>query len=141
MRARLEHANIAVRDPEAVAAFLTTAFPHYRVRRRGRKENGDAWLHVGCDDDYVSLEEAPDAAAPERELYGPAPGINHLAWEVDDLEALRARLLDAGYTESTVPNDHPHRRRVYFLDPTGLDWEFVQYLSNDPSERHDYELA
>lgn len=141
MRARLEHANIAVRDPEAVAAFLMTAFPHYRVRHRGTKENGDTWMHVGSDDDYVSLEEASGKGGSERTLYGDAPGINHLAWVVDDVDAVRQRLRDAGYLDSTIPNDHPHRRRIYFHDPTGLDWEFVQYLSDDPSERHDYAIA
>jgi hypothetical protein len=40
-----------------------------------------------------------------------------------------------------VPNHHPHRQRVYFLDPEGNDWEFVQYFSADPAERNDYELA
>ena len=39
-----------------------------------------------------------------------------------------------------MPNDHPHRRRVYFYDDEGNDWEFVQYLSSEPAERNDYEM-
>jgi hypothetical protein len=35
---------------------------------------------------------------------------------------------------------HPYRKRVYFHDLEGNDWEFVQYLSDDPAKRHDYEL-
>ncbi|HEV2064532.1 MAG TPA: VOC family protein, partial [Thermoanaerobaculia bacterium] len=50
------------------------------------------------------------------------------------------RLKAAGYRESTPPNAHPHRRRVYFYDPEGNDWEFVQYFSQDLAERNDYEL-
>jgi hypothetical protein len=46
----------------------------------------------------------------------------------------------AGYTDSTVENHHPYRKRVYFYDPDGNDWEFVQYLSGDPGKRHDYTL-
>ena len=57
------------------------------------------------------------------------------------MEALRKRMLAAGYEDSTVPNDHPHRRRVYFYDSEGNDWEFVEYRSDDPAERNDYELA
>ena len=57
------------------------------------------------------------------------------------MEALRARLAEANYPDSTVPNQHPHRKRVYFHDPEGNDWEFVQYFSDDPLERNDYELA
>jgi hypothetical protein len=40
-----------------------------------------------------------------------------------------------------VPNAHPFRRRVYFEDPEGNDWEFVQYFSADPRERNDYQLS
>ena len=46
----------------------------------------------------------------------------------------------AGYRDSTTPNAHPHRERVYFYDPEGNDWEFVQYLSQDPAERNYYKL-
>ena len=66
--------------------------------------------------------------------------MNHLAYEVDDVESLRLRLTAAGYRDSTVPNAHPHRKRVYFFDPDGNDWEFVQYFSQDPAKRNDYEL-
>ncbi len=45
-----------------------------------------------------------------------------------------------GYRDSTYPNEHPHRRRVYFYDTEGNDWEFVQYLSDTVAERNDYEL-
>lgn len=66
--------------------------------------------------------------------------MNHLAYEVDDVEAVRQRFAAAGYRDSTVPNAHPHRKRQYYYDREGNDWEFVEYLSKDPAERHDYEL-
>ena len=72
--------------------------------------------------------------------YSQKPGTNHLGFEVGDAEALRRRMLEAGYTESTVPNRHPHRRRVYFHDLEGNDWEFVEYASADPAERNDYAI-
>lgn len=50
------------------------------------------------------------------------------------------RMKAAGYRDSTVPNDHPHRRRVYFYDPDGNDWEFVEYRTDEPAERNDYAL-
>ena len=56
--------------------------------------------------------------------YSGEPGVNHLAYEVDDVESLRATLKAAGFRESTVPNAHPHRKRVYFYDPDGaFSWE------------------
>ena len=41
--------------------------------------------------------------------------------------------------EAREINDPPYRKRVYFTDPEGNDWEFVQYSSDDPLERNDYE--
>lgn len=72
--------------------------------------------------------------------YKGRPGLNHLAYEVDDVDILPARLRAAGYRDSTVPNAHPYRKRIYFYDPEGNDWEFLQYLADDPEKRHDYEL-
>jgi hypothetical protein len=29
---------------------------------------------------------------------------------------------------------------VYFYDPEGNEWEFVQYFTDEMAKRHDYEL-
>ena len=140
MSIRLEHANLAVRDVDGALRFIQTAFPDFRVRSEGKTWNGRRWLHVGTQETYLALNEATDAPAEAWVPYGGKPGLNHLGYEVDDAEEVRRRLATAGYRDSTVPNDHPHRKRVYFHDAEGNDWEFVEYLSDDPAERHDYEL-
>jgi len=140
MTVRLEHANLIVRDIDAAVRFVTAAFPDFRVRREGFHQ-GRRWLHVGTDDTYLALNQATAEPAETWEPYSGKPGLNHLGYEVDDVEALRTRLAQAGFEESTVPNRHPHRRRVYFYDADGNDWEFVQYFSDHPAERNDYELA
>ena len=56
----------------------------------------------------------------------------------DQLVAGKRRLEEAGYAEGFVPDAHPHRLRMYFLDADGLEWEFVYYYSDDPAERNDY---
>ncbi len=140
MKIRLEHANLIVRDLDEMTRFLRAAFPDFRVRREGKSWHGKRWLHVGTDDTYIALNEAFAEPAEDWLPYGGKPGVNHLGYEVDDVDALRGRLAQAGYRDSTVPNRHPHRRRVYFYDAEGNDWEFVQYLSEDPRERNDYEL-
>lgn len=139
MTVRLEHANLIVRDIDAAVRFVTAAFPDFRVRREGLHQ-GRRWLHVGTDDTYLALNQATAEPAEAWEPYSGKPGLNHLGYEVDDVEALRTRLAQAGFEESTVPNRHPHRRRVYFYDADGNDWEFVQYFSDDPALRNDYEL-
>ena len=141
MATRLEHANLAVRDVEGMLRFLGEAFPDFRVRGRGPDCAGRRWVHVGNDDTYLALLEATGAAPEAWEPYSGKPGLNHLGFAVDDVAALRARLRAAGYPESTVPNAHPYRKRVYFQDAEGNDWEFVEYLSADPALRNDYALA
>jgi catechol 2,3-dioxygenase-like lactoylglutathione lyase family enzyme len=138
MEVRLEHANLTVRDVEATIRFLTTAFPEFRMRGEGTNRDGTRWAHVGTNDTYIALNQAKTDS--ERMPYRGEPGLNHLAYEVDDVESLHLRLKAAGYRDSTVPNAHPHRKRVYFYDPDGNDWEFVQYFSQDPAERNDYAL-
>jgi catechol 2,3-dioxygenase-like lactoylglutathione lyase family enzyme len=140
MGVRLDHANLAVRDLDATIRFLRAAFPEFRIRGEGPSWGGGRWVHVGTDEVYLALQSAPKEPAERWVPYSGKPGTNHLGFEVDDVEAVRERLAAAGYEDSTVPNAHPHRRRVYFHDHDGNDWEFVQYLSDDPVKRHDYAL-
>ena len=140
MAFRLEHANIGVHDIEAMIRFLRTACPEFRIRGEGTSRDGTRWVHIGTNDTYIALGQAKADSARHWVPYAGEPGVNHLAYEVDDVDSLHVRLEAAGYRESTVPNAHPHRKRVYFYDPEGNDWEFVQYFSQDPAERNDYEL-
>ena len=139
MTVRLEHANFAVRDVDATIRFLQTAFPEFRVRCEGKTWRKLRWVHVGTEETYIAINEASAEPAKAWVAYGGKPGLNHLGYEVDDVDSVRARLAAAGYRDSTVPNQHPHRKRVYFYDAEGNDWEFVQYLSDDPAERNDYD--
>ena len=140
MTVRLEHANLCVRDIDEMIRFLQTSFPAFRIRRDAINADGTRWVHVGTDDTYITLNQS--TAEPQQCWlpYEGKPGTNHLGFEVDDVEQLCERLRAAGYVDSTVPNSYPFRKRVYFNDAEGNDWEFVEYLSQDPLERNDYEL-
>lgn len=140
MTVRMEHANLCVRDIDGMIRFLRAAFPEFRIRHDAIDPDGSRWVHVGTDEAYIALSQATDANEKPWAPYEGRPGVNHLGFEVDDAEALRDRLCAAGYRESTVSNSHPYRKRVYFYDPEGNDWEFVQYLTDDRAKRHDYEI-
>lgn len=140
MNPRLEHANLTVRDIDATLAFLQAAFPAFRIRHDAIGSDGHRWVHVGTDEAYLALQQSTAESASPWVPYSGKPGVNHLAFEVDDVQALRERLRSRGYEDTTIPNAHPHRSRVYFHDPDGNDWEFVQYHSADPALRHDYRL-
>ncbi|MEE9176499.1 MAG: VOC family protein, partial [Thermodesulfobacteriota bacterium] len=34
--------------------------------------------------------------------------------------------------------NHPFRKTIYFIDPEGYQFEFIQYLSEIPSEKNMY---
>ena len=136
MSSRLEHANIAVSDLDAAIDFLLTALPDFRVRGAGVGPGGLRWVHVGSDTSYVALNEAAADASDERP--GHWRGVNHLGFAVDDAQAVRRRLRAKGYREGYVPESHPHRQRIYFLDGHDNEWEFVEYFSDRPEERNDY---
>ena len=103
MKFRLEHANICVRDIEPMMHFLKTAFPEFRMRGEGKSRDGTRWVHIGTNDTYIALGQAKADSKRHWTPYGGEPGVNHLAYEVDDVESLRARLKAAGFQESTVP--------------------------------------
>ena len=140
MSIRLEHANLSVRDVDGTIRFLTTACPELRLRGRGPDCAGLRWAHLGTDESYLSLLEASEEAPEPFVPYAGRPGLNHVGFEVHDAAGVRARLLAAGYRETTVPNAHPYRTRIYFADAEGNDWEFVEYHSRVPSERNDYAI-
>lgn len=141
MSARLEHANLIVRDIDVTIRFLQAAFPEFGIRADEIDPDGTRWVHIGTHETYIALNESTVRPAEQWKPYTGVPGVNHLAYEVDDADALRDRMTAAGYEESTPPNKHPARKRVYFYDADGNDWEFIQYLTDDPEKRHDYTIA
>lgn len=139
MTIRMEHANLHVRHFDEAVRFLKSAFPDFTIRSESETD-GLRWMHIGTDETYIALNETRVDRRLNSEPYNGNPGVNHLGYEVDDVDALQKRLAAAGFKDSTYPNQHPHRKRVYFYDADGNDWEFVQYFSDKPSERNDYEL-
>lgn len=133
MNRYLEHANMTVNNLDKAIDFLTTAFPEFRVRGGGGNDN-NKWCHLGTDDYYIALSgrEHPLTDVQERTY------VNHIGFAVDDAEGIRERLLAAGYKEGFKVGPHPYRKRIYFIDADGFEWEFVEYLTDDPEKRNDY---
>ena len=141
MEPRLEHANMTVVDIDETVRFLKTAFPEFAIRGQGYSGEGDwrrRWLHIGTQESYLALEQALKPAQ-SHETYR-EPGINHLGFIVGDIEATVARLLAAGYKEGITALPHPFRKRRYFYDHDGNEFEFIEYFSADFTERNDYSL-
>ena len=135
----LEHLNITVLDVDAAIRFLKTAMPEFEIRGGGTGEKCKRWVHIGTEDSYLAIE---DRGAQEPGPHQPYihPGMNHIGFVTDDLDAVAGRLREAGYREGMSAMEHPHRRRIYFFDDDGNEYEFVEYLSTSPSERNDYNI-
>ncbi|MDH5644047.1 MAG: VOC family protein [Gemmatimonadota bacterium] len=136
---QLEHVNLVTRDFAATLEFLQTAFPEWLVRGQGESEWYGVkrrWLHFGTQECYVTLNEGN--TEPNRDLAGHAPGLAHIGFVVEDVDAINERLQRKGYELEIIGADHPYRKNVYFLDPSGFEFEFIQYLSEVPALRNMY---
>lgn len=136
---RLEHANLVVTAIEPTLSFLSAAFPEWRVRGEGRdawRGMKRRWLHFGDDDFYVTLNDY--GRGRQRDLDSADPGLAHLGFAVASVDETVARLKKAGHAPTHWGPDHPHRRNVYYIDGEGLEFEFVEYLSDKPEEKNLY---
>jgi catechol 2,3-dioxygenase-like lactoylglutathione lyase family enzyme len=125
----LEHVLISVHDVEASLAFYRRIFPEWVVRWEGPTSDGGRWIHFGPkgtgQPGYLSIHEshgAGPAAAPYASL-----GIQHVGFAHPDVDALAGVLAKAGIHPDDRADDGKYRR-YYFLDPDGVELEFVQEL-------------
>lgn len=134
---QLEHLNLVVNDIPETLAFYEAAFPHWRVREEGGGAwNGKPrrWLHFGDDYHYLTFNDNGEGEA--RNLRGHQPGLAHMGFVTNNLGAVIERLAAAGFEVDKDGADEPHRRNVYFIDPNGIEVEFVEYLSDLPAQRN-----
>lgn len=134
---RLEHINMFVSDLKTSLHFYQAAFPHWSIRSKGQGEwYGKArnWLHFGDDYQYLAMSDPGEGV--NRDLTSNQIGLSHLAFEVKNLSAIIERLADAGYSPSSSGSEHPFRKNIYFQDPDNFEIEFVEYLTDIPSERN-----
>lgn len=129
MQAYVEHANITVADIDQAITFLQTALPDFKIRHQGK--------HIGTEQTYIALQEVQNRTEVDRMPYRDV-GINHVGIVVDDAEAVKQRLLAAGYQLNELSENNEYRHRVYFFDPSGTEWEFIEYFSDDPAQRNHY---
>ena len=140
---RLEHANLVMKDIKPTLDFLLTAFPQWKVRGEGdmvwgRGENATDrhWLHVADDDYYLTLND--NAQGEIRDVRSRQAGVAHLGFVVDDLAGIIDRLKQAGFSIDITGKHHPFRKTVYYNDPAGFQFEFMQYSSEKPEEKNMY---
>ena len=126
--AHLEHVNLTVSDPKAMAAMLGDLFG-WQVRWEGGAIHGGYSIHVGGVDDYVALYSGP--GGPEAQIeghdnYRQRGGLNHIGIVVDDLDAVEKKVIDKGY-QTHSHADYEPGRRFYFHAEDGVEIEVITY--------------
>ncbi|KGJ92192.1 VOC family protein [Thalassotalea sp. ND16A] len=136
----LEHLNLVVKDIPDTLKFYQAAFPHWQVRGGGEAEwygKLRNWLHFGDDFQYLTFND--NGTGENRDLTGHQIGLSHFAFVTNSIEAVIARLAKAGFAIDKDGAVSPYRNNVYFIDPSGYEVEFVEYLSDVPEQRNIYD--
>lgn len=136
----LEHANITVPDIDQAIAFLQVIEPSFYVRQDKSPPNSHRWVHLGNEQVYIALQQPEPGSKPKMPYRTYENfGINHLAWVVDDFDAVVQRLDQNGYKQGLLVKPHRFRKRAYYYDAVGFEWEIIQYISDNNHERNIYE--
>ncbi|GGH35225.1 hypothetical protein SAMN05444007_10871 [Cribrihabitans marinus] len=125
MTATLEHINLTVRDPKLTAAWLERVFG-WETRWEGAAMNAGYTVHVGDAETYLALYAPQAAKASGESSYTTVGGLNHVGVVVDDLDAVEARVREAGFKPKNH-GDYEPGRRFYFHDRDGIEFEVVSY--------------
>jgi catechol 2,3-dioxygenase-like lactoylglutathione lyase family enzyme len=124
MAVMIEHVNVTASDGAATSQMLCDVFG-WRVRWEGPAKLGGYTWHVGEDNSYVAIWQAPEG----HELSGrrvPLGRLNHVGVVVNDLDAIERRVLEASLRPFSH-GDYEPGRRFYFLDRDGVEYEVVSY--------------
>ena len=117
---RFLHTMLRVADPQATIRFFTLL--GLEERRRMDNEGGRftlIFLGVPGEDAEVELTHNWD----EADAYPGGRNFGHLAYRVDDIYALCAKLMDAGVTINRPPRDG---RMAFVRSPDNISIELLQ---------------
>ncbi len=105
---RVAHVNLSIDDVEAARRFYGDILGLAPTARPADAGRPGCWFRLGDVELHLSLEEGADNARSKR----------HVAFEVDDLEAMRDKLVLAG---AKIEEARPIEgiRRFFTRDPAG----------------------
>jgi len=129
MKVKIEHINVTVRNPDKTADILCRLFD-WKIRWDGESILGGHTVHVGTDDQYLALYSMPDSRTLDTPSYEHIAGLNHVGVEVEDMELIENRILDAGF-ETFDHGDYEPGRRFYFRDSDNIEYEILSYKAGD----------
>jgi len=137
---KIEHCNITVPDIDEAIKFIQIVAPDFKVRKDEKSSSSCRWIHIGNDEHYFALQESHIGSEPEKQRKAYKNyGVNHISLVVDDISKIESELVKAGYKRSIETPIEKYRKRLYFFDDFGFEWELVEYSSHNPNEKYLYE--
>ena len=131
-RIRLEHVALNVADPVKMAQWYVENLD-MRVRRAGPPPVNMRFIADHAGNMMLELYHNPPEAVPDYASMDPL--LLHVAFLVDDVDAIRDRLIAAGATSAAEVTVTPAGDRLAMLrDPWGLAIQFVDRA--DPMLSH-----
>ena len=119
---QVHHVAIIASDYEKTIDFYVKKLGFNVLRENHRPEKGDIKLDLQFGD--MELELFVVKTAPPRPSYPEALGLRHLAFLVDDVEAVAAHMRDCGFAPEPLRTDSFDGRKMTFVkDPDGLPIE------------------
>ena len=133
---RVDHIGVAVEDIDASLALYERDYGMTLVHREVVEEQGVEAVLLDVGENHIELLAALGPDTPVgRFIAKKGPGMHHVAYQVDDIEATLAALREAGLRLiDEKPRTGIRNSRVAFLHPKtagGLLTEIVQ-----PAEVH-----
>lgn len=126
----IDHVGIAVEDLEVAVEGYREAFGVEPVHRETVEDQGVDEVMFGIGTSYIQLLGAHGPDTPVgKYLAGRGEGIHHIAYRVDDIESVLARLKDGGHR---LIDEHgrPGSRgtTVAFVHPKSINGTLIELV-------------
>lgn len=119
---KIHHIAIIGSDYQKSKHFYVDLLGFKIIRENYRNERDDYKIDLKRGDLEIELFIIKNA--PKRPSYPEALGLRHLAFYVEDVEAMVTQLNKKGIkTEPIRIDDYTHKKMTFFFDPDGLPLE------------------
>lgn len=125
---RIDHVGIVVDDLERVGRFLAETLGLELTRRNDDPATGVRTAFFRCGDGSIELIELADPEARARRLGSDRARVEHVAIEVEDIEATGAGLARRGIRTTTKEPRQAGPTRSLFSEPETTEGFVLQFL-------------
>jgi catechol 2,3-dioxygenase-like lactoylglutathione lyase family enzyme len=131
VRFKLDHFHLFTEDPETTAKWYRDMLGARVLKRI--QSNGKSRIDLDFDGVTVYVAQTP-ATSPrqKRTFFGPLPGLEHLGFHVDDVDAATAQLRAKGVEILLEPTDVRPDVRIAFIK--GPDDVRIELLRRGPAD-------